>query len=99
MRPSECELGFHRVVARLDRQCETQTSEDRTHPPILGHSRCYDILETLVASKGFLREETTVRFPLNKHRADIEEALTMMSNIAALLHTHNYQSDVVPLCL
>jgi hypothetical protein len=51
MRHSECEFGFHRVIARMDRQCETQTSEDRTHPPILGHGRCHDILEALVASK------------------------------------------------
>ena len=35
----------------------------------------------------------------NKHRADISEAVTMMSNIAAVLHTHDHQSDVVPLRL
>jgi len=52
MRPSECEFGFHGVIAWLDRQCETQTSEDGTHPTILGHGRCHDILEALVASKG-----------------------------------------------
>jgi hypothetical protein len=53
----------------------------------------------LSINRDFLREKTTVRFPLNKHRVDIEETITMMSNIAALLHTHHHQSDVVPLCL
>ena len=48
--PSESECGFDRVIARIDRQCETQTSEDGTHPVILGHGRCHDILEALVAS-------------------------------------------------
>ena len=48
--PSECEFGFDRVIARIDRQCETQTSEDGTHPAILGHCGCYDIFEALVAS-------------------------------------------------
>src|SRR5580693_6874401 len=48
--PSESEFGFDRVIARIYRQCETQTSEDGTHPPILGHGGCHDILESLVAS-------------------------------------------------
>jgi hypothetical protein len=50
MLASECEFGFDRVVARIDRQFETQTSEDGTHPAILGHGRSHDILEALVAS-------------------------------------------------
>src|ERR1700721_1857155 len=50
MRASECEFGFDRVVARIDRQCETQTSEDGTHPAILSHGGRHDILEALVAS-------------------------------------------------
>jgi hypothetical protein len=50
LRPSESEFGFDRVIAWIDRKCETQTSEDGTHSPILGHGRCHDILEALVAS-------------------------------------------------
>ena len=47
---SECEFGFDRVIARIDGQFETQTSEDGTHPAILGHGRSHDIFESLVAS-------------------------------------------------
>src|SRR5580692_3277794 len=52
LRPSESEFGFDRVIARIYRQCETQTSEDGTHPAILGHGRSHDIFESLVASNA-----------------------------------------------